>query len=141
MKTKFILALSYSCLLSGCGSVAQSFINGVNESMYGKRPNLPTKAQLDSDVKRSIGMDELTLVQQGGPPEKTYSVGDHKFIEYQYSYNMNTPSTIRANSRNGSIVGGVYGGGVTNYSCKIIFEIVNGKVSNTTYDGNGCTSD
>lgn len=65
-----------------------SFMTGYTESVLGKRP---TKAELDAELKSTIGWSDLQLVQQLGPPEKTYDVDGHRFLSYQANYNVNRP--------------------------------------------------
>lgn len=142
MIKKLTLLFLSSVILSGCGNAANEFMAGYTESVLGKRP---TKAELDAELKSTIGWSDLKLVQQLGPPEKTYDVDGHKFLVYQTSYNVNRPgrdpsytTVVRGNTAYTTGTGGVTGGTAT-YSCSIIFESVNGKIMNTNYSGNGCT--
>lgn len=131
-----------SAILSGCGGAANSFMAGYTESVLGKRP---TKAELDAELKSTIGWSDLQLVQEVGPPDKTYDVDGHRFLAYQTSYNVDRPgrdpsytTVIHGNTASTTSTGGVAAGTVT-YSCTIVFESVNSKIINANYSGNGCT--
>lgn len=136
------LVFLVSAILSGCGGAVNSFMAGYTESVLGKRP---TKAELDAELKSTIGWSDLQLVQQLGPPEKTYDVDGHRFLSYQANYNVNRPgkapdytTVVQGNTAYTTSTGGRTGGTV-NYTCTITFESVNSKIINANYSGNGCT--
>ncbi|HBV4557676.1 hypothetical protein MUW95_18850 [Klebsiella aerogenes] len=142
MIKKLTLVFLVTLILSGCGGAANDFMTGYTESALGKRP---TKAELDAELKSTIGWSDLQLVQQVGPPDKTYDVDGHRFLAYQTSYNVNRPSkdpsyttVVNGNTAHTTSTGRVTGGTVT-YSCTITFESVNSKIINANYSGNGCT--
>lgn len=142
MIRKLTVVFLTSAILSGCGGAANSFMAGYTESVLGKRP---TKAELDAELKSTIGWSDLQLVQEVGPPDKTYDVDGHRFLAYQSNYNVNRPgkdpsytTVVHGNTAYTTGTGGVTGGTVT-YSCTITFESVNSKIINASYTGNGCT--
>ena len=142
MIKKLTLVFFTSFILSGCAGAVNSFMTGYTESVLGKRP---TKAELDAGLKSTIGWSDLMLVQQAGPPEKIYDVDGHKFLVYQFNYNVNRPgrdpsytTVVHGNTAYTTSSGGIAGETV-NYSCTITFESVNSKIINANYSGDGCT--
>lgn len=117
MIRKLTVVFLTSAILSGCGGAANSFMAGYTESVLGKRP---TKAELDAELKSTIGWSDLLLVQQLGPPEKTYDVDGHRFLSYQTNYDVNRPgkdpsytTVVHGNTASTTSTGGVAAGTVT----------------------------
>ncbi len=141
IKKFFFAALSCS-LLSGCSGLLNSYKKAVVESVYGKRP---TTTELESTLQSVIGKSDLELVKMLGSPDKTYYTNGHKFLSYTNNYSVNTPSVspnYRTNIYGSTAYTTSYGGRdarVVTYSCTITFEVVNEKISGTTYFGDGCT--
>ena len=101
-----------------------------------------------ADLRRNAteawkGIDELSLIQQVGPPDKVYEVEGHRFLEYYYM-GESTLRNFRKNDSdyrfNGYLTDN-YGMSVpkiTQDKCKLVFEIEEGKVSHGRARGNAC---
>lgn len=121
---RFFFVFSISFLVSGCAT----------ESKY--------QAILDS----WMGHSELSLIQSWGPPQQTYSTSKHKFLVYSNSHKSyisgTSPTyqtTVIGNTAYTTSYGGTSGVNVY-YSCKTVFDVVDGVIVSWSYRGNNCVS-
>ena len=96
---------------------------------------------LNATMQSWVGHTEESLVQSWGIPTSSYFAGHTKFITYTWSNTQYTTRTVNPNpivcipiscpkpyertTQN-------------NYYCDKTFTIVNGRVNNWTWRGNGC---
>jgi hypothetical protein len=100
--------------------------------------SLPTTANFEKILNRTIGMDVDTLVSRLGPPRSSYELSNGgKVLEYVWAEtNVYSYTDAIATS-----TGFVYVPGVAseNLSCKVIFTVnPSGKIVTYRWEGNNC---
>lgn len=105
-----------------------------------------TSAKYEAALDTWVGSTELELVKAWGPPMHSYETSGSKFLAYSSQRSAYMPGT--SPSFTTSYVGGnaytTTAGGTRGFniplSCKTTFELIEGKVSSWSYEGNACTS-
>jgi len=91
-----------------------------------------------------VGASEADLVRQFGVPVRTYAAGGSRFLEYNavhVSHDPGTPGYWRTWRRRGRVYREWVPGippSTTVWQCRTTWEIVQARVRNFSFAGNGC---
>jgi hypothetical protein len=105
-----------------------------------------TTAKFAEKVDANIGKTEAELVKAWGPPDSVHTVGESKWLSYLRARSGSVPSVppIYTTSVVGNTVVSTPSGGIPGYTysltCKVDYEIKQGIVQSSRFEGNGCRS-
>jgi hypothetical protein len=106
-----------------------------------------TEAKYQIKLDALKGTDELGLIRHWGPPDRIFELYGHRFLVYRRSQAMIVPGAepIYQTTFSGKTAyTHGYGGTpdtIMNLDCTTTFEIVDGKISDSSFRGSDCTSD
>ena len=105
----------------------------------------PTTEGYEQILRTWVGQTEQHLVDKWGIPDSTYSVGEYKYLTYNYrksGYVLGTaPSSYTTNFIGNTAYTTSYGG-TSGYSytntCKTTFKLANKRILSWSWEGNSC---
>ena len=105
-----------------------------------------TQPRREAYLNTLVGVSDTELVHQLGVPSRTVETPGHKFLAYREEHISSFGGGIGSPFLYG---GGLYGVGfgyfggfpqdVVQYVCDTTFDVVDGRVTNWSLRGNGCT--
>ena len=103
-----------------------------------------TEAKYQEVLKTWMGLNEVELVNQWGPPDRVYELEGNRYITYVRGGTAYLPGTspsyqtrVIGNTAYTNPVGGVPPM-IINTSCVTTFTVQNGKITHWRYEGNAC---
>lgn len=105
-----------------------------------------TQGKYEAKLNSMIGYSEIDVVSTFGLPERSYEIGEHKFIKYSDNSTGYIPAT--SPSYTTTFIGNkaytqAYGGTSAinvDFNCNTTFDIVDGYVRDWRISGNNCVS-
>lgn len=104
----------------------------------------PNRANFESDLATWTGRSEVDLLRAWGVPQRSHEVGDRKFVTFMQAISMTMPGvepTYVANTYGRTTYVNSYGGMPAQnlrFYCETTFEIADGKVAGSRWQGNNC---